>query len=534
MTTKYIFVTGGVVSSLGKGITAASLGRLLKSRGLKVGIQKFDPYINMDPGTLSPYQHGEVFVTNDGSETDLDLGHYERFIDIELTKYSSVSMGRVYGAVLDNERWGKYEGGTVQVIPHITNEAKERMLYAGREYQLDVVITEIGGTVGDIESLPYLETIRQIRQDLGKENTLFIHMTLVPYIKSAGEAKTKPTQHSVKELRSIGIQPDIIACRAEMPLSKELTDKIALFCDTDQEAVIQVVDAENIFEVPLLLAEQGLDQLVVDRLGLSQAGPLDIDDWRAFYHRVLGADKEVEVALVGKYVELQDAYLSVAEALRHAGYAHDAKVKIRWVNATELTPENCESELSGVSGIIVPSGFGVRGGEGKILAAGYARTHQVPFLGIGMGMQAAIVEFARNVVGIKDANLPEVTPKPTDPIIEPWMPEALNQELGGTLCLGLGPCHIEKEGKALAAYGESEIAERHRHRYQFNNDYKKTLAEHGMIFSAINPESEAVEIIELADHPWFVACLFHPEFKSRPQRPHPLFRDFIGQALARA
>ncbi len=531
--TKYIFVTGGVVSSLGKGILAASLGRLLKSRGLRVGIQKFDPYINMDPGTLSPYQHGEVYVTNDGSETDLDLGHYERFVDIDLTKYSSVSMGQIYGAVLDNERWGKYEGGTVQVIPHIINEVKERMLYLGRDNKLDVVITEIGGTVGDIESLPYLETIRQIRQDLGKENTLFIHMTLVPYLRAAKEAKTKPTQHSVKELRSIGIQPDIIACRSEMPLSKDLTDKIALFCDTDQDAVIQVVDVESIFQVPLLLAEQGLDQVVIERLGL-KAGELEIEDWRAFCEKVEAAQSEVEIALVGKYVELQDAYLSVTEALRHAGFAYDSKVKLRWVNATELTPENCNEMLGDVSGILVPSGFGTRGGEGKILAAGYARQNNIPYLGIGMGMQAAIVEFARHVADIPDANLPEVAPNAPCPIIESCMPQSQNQELGGTLCLGLYPFQIMNGTLAAAAYGKAEAAERHRHRYQLNHTYRERLAAKGMVFSGINPENDSVEIIELKDHPWFVACLFHPEFQSRPQRPHPLFRDFVGKALKKA
>ncbi len=530
--TKYIFVTGGVVSSLGKGITAASLGRLLKSRGLKVSIQKFDPYINIDPGTLSPYQHGEVYVTDDGSETDLDLGHYERFTDVNLSKHSSVSMGRIYASVLDDERWGKFNGGTVQVIPHITNEAKERMLLAGRSGDIDVVITEIGGTVGDIESLPYLETIRQIRQDLGKENTMFIHMTLVPYIKAAGEAKTKPTQHSVKELRSIGIQPDMIVCRSEIPLGKEITDKISLFCDTEPQGVIQLPDVDNIFRIPLVLASQSVDKLVVEHLGL-QCGELDLSDWEAFCDKVDHATEEVEIALVGKYVELSDAYLSICEALKHAGFAFDRKLKINRIDATTLTKENIAATLGAAKGIIIPPGFGVRGAEGKVLAAQYARANQLPFLGIGMGMQAALVDFARNVAGLAQAEMPEINPYDDDQLLRPWQPlqQDDNLELGGTLCLGLGPCQLTEGTLAYQAYGQKDVAERHRHRYLLNNAYRPQLEQAGMVFSGVNPENGDAEIIELPDHPWFVACLFQPEFKSRPQRPHPLFREFIRKTI---
>ncbi|AGT33752.1 CTP synthetase [Geobacillus genomosp. 3] len=528
--TKYIFVTGGVVSSLGKGITAASLGRLLKNRGLNVTIQKFDPYINVDPGTMSPYQHGEVFVTDDGAETDLDLGHYERFIDINLNKYSNVTTGKVYSAVIRKERRGDYLGGTVQVIPHITNEIKERVFRAGKETNADVVITEIGGTVGDIESLPFLEAIRQIKSDVGRENVMYIHCTLVPYIKVAGEMKTKPTQHSVKELRSLGIQPNIIVVRTEMPMPQEMKDKIALFCDIDPKAVIESRDADTLYAVPLMLQEQKLDQIVCEHLRLN-CREADMTEWKALVEKVRNLSKTTKIALVGKYVELPDAYISVVEALRHAGYAFDTDIDIQWVNAEHVTRDNVEELLKDADGILVPGGFGDRGVEGKIEAIRYAREQRVPFLGICLGMQLASIEFARHVVGLANAHSAEFDPNTPHPIID-LLPEQKDvEDLGGTLRLGLYPCKLQEGTLAYAAYSDEVIYERHRHRYEFNNQYRHLMEEHGFVFSGTSPDGRLVEIIELKDHPWFVAAQFHPEFTSRPTRPQPLFREFIKASL---
>ncbi|ASA97094.1 MULTISPECIES: CTP synthase [Anoxybacillus] len=528
--TKYIFVTGGVVSSLGKGITAASLGRLLKNRGLKVTIQKFDPYINVDPGTMSPYQHGEVFVTDDGAETDLDLGHYERFIDINLNKYSNVTTGKIYSTVLKKERRGDYLGGTVQVIPHITNEIKERVFRAGRETNADVVITEIGGTVGDIESLPFLEAIRQIKSDVGRENVMYIHCTLVPYIKAAGEMKTKPTQHSVKELRSLGIQPNVIVVRTEMPMSQDMKDKIALFCDIDPKAVIEARDADTLYAVPLMLQEQKLDQIVCEHLKLN-CNEADMTEWIALVEKVRNLSNKTTIALVGKYVELQDAYISVVEALRHAGYAFDTDVDIRWINSEHVDRDNVAQLLQGVNGILVPGGFGDRGIEGKIEAIRYAREQRIPFLGICLGMQLASVEFARHVVGLKGAHSAEIDPSTPHPIID-LLPEQKDiEDLGGTLRLGLYPCKLVEGTKAYDAYQDEVIYERHRHRYEFNNEYRTMMEENGFMFSGTSPDGRLVEIIELKDHPWFVAAQFHPEFTSRPTRPQPLFREFIRASL---
>lgn len=528
--TKYIFVTGGVVSSLGKGITAASLGRLLKNRGLNVTIQKFDPYINVDPGTMSPYQHGEVFVTGDGAETDLDLGHYERFIDINLTKHSNVTTGKVYSTVIQKERRGDYLGGTVQVIPHITNELKERVYRAGRETNADVVITEIGGTVGDIESLPFLEAIRQIKSDIGHNNVMYIHCTLIPYIKAAGEMKTKPTQHSVKELRSLGIQPNIIVVRTEMAVSQDMKDKLALFCDIDPKAVIECLDADTLYAVPLALQEQKMDQIVCDHLKLD-CKPAEMEEWKALVKKVRNLSKVVKIALVGKYVELQDAYISVVESLRHAGYAFDADIDIKWINAEHVTTENVKELVGDADGILVPGGFGDRGVEGKIVATQYARENHVPFLGICLGMQLACIEFARNVVGLQGANSSEINPATPYPIID-LLPEQKDvEDLGGTLRLGLYPCKLSEETKAFNAYGEPVVYERHRHRYEFNNQYRQEMEKAGFVFSGTSPDGRLVEIIELKNHPWFVASQFHPEFLSRPTRPQPLFRDFVHASL---
>lgn len=528
--TKYIFVTGGVVSSLGKGITAASLGRLLKNRGLNVTIQKFDPYINVDPGTMSPYQHGEVFVTGDGAETDLDLGHYERFIDINLTKHSNVTTGKVYSTVIQKERRGDYLGGTVQVIPHITNELKERVYRAGRETNADVVITEIGGTVGDIESLPFLEAIRQIKSDIGRDNVMYIHCTLIPYIKAAGEMKTKPTQHSVKELRSLGIQPNIIVVRTEMPISQDMKDKLALFCDIDPKAVIEARDADTLYAVPLALQDQKMDQIVCDHLKLD-CKPAEMEEWKALVKKVRNLSKVVKIALVGKYVELQDAYISVVESLRHAGYAFDADIDIKWINAEHVTAENVKELVGDADGILVPGGFGDRGVEGKIIATQYARENHVPFLGICLGMQLACIEFARNVVGLQGANSSEINPNTPYPIID-LLPEQKDvEDLGGTLRLGLYPCKLGEETKAFNAYGEPVVYERHRHRYEFNNQYRQEMEKAGFVFSGTSPDGRLVEIIELKNHPWFVASQFHPEFLSRPTRPQPLFRDFVHASL---
>lgn len=532
MPTKYVFITGGVVSSLGKGITAASLGQLLKARGLNVTIQKFDPYINVDPGTMSPYQHGEVFVTDDGAETDLDLGHYERFIDINLTKYSNVTTGKIYWSVLNKERKGEYLGGTVQVIPHITNEIKSRITQVAEEKNVDVVITEIGGTVGDIEGLPFLEAIRQIKYDVGRENVMYIHVTLVPYLSKAGELKTKPTQHSVKELRSIGIQPDVVVCRTEHELSTELKKKIALFCDLDSTDVVQNIDAETIYDVPLLLEEEGLPQMVINHLGL-KCGKPDLTEWKKMVEKVKKPKRNIKIALVGKYVELKDAYLSVAESLRHAGISNDVNVDIDWIHSENLDENNCEDLLKDSDGILVPGGFGDRGIEGKICAIKFARENKVPFLGICLGMQMAVVEFARNVVGLKGAHSSELDPNTPYAVID-LMPEQKEiDKMGGTMRLGKYPCKVIKGTKAYEAYGEENISERHRHRYEFNNEFRSILQEHGMVISGLSPDGKLVEIIELKNHPWFVASQFHPEFKSRPTRSHPLFREFIKAAKNR-
>lgn len=528
---KYIFVTGGVVSSLGKGITAASLGRLLKMRGISVSIQKLDPYLNVDPGTMSPYQHGEVFVTDDGAETDLDLGHYERFIDINLTKHNNVTTGKVYWSVITKERRGDYLGGTVQVIPHITNEIKERVYRCAKSNDSEVVIVEVGGTVGDIESLPFLESIRQIKKEVGRENVMYIHLTLVPYIHAAGELKTKPTQHSVKELRSIGIQPNVIVCRTEHPWPDDLKDKIALFCDVDPRAVIQNSNASSIYEVPLLLAEQGLDQIVVETLGL-KAEKADLTEWQDLVNRINHPEKKVTIGLVGKYIALQDAYLSVAESLRHAGIYHNAEVEIKWIQAEELNEDNVAEVLSSVNGILVPGGFGDRGVEGKILAIQYARENKVPFLGICLGMQCAVIEYARNVVGLAGAHSSEFAPDTPYPVID-LLPEQRDiNEKGGTMRLGLYPCKTVAGSLAQKIYGDEIIYERHRHRYEFNNEYKKKLLDAGLKIGGTLPDGSLVEIVELEDHPWFIAAQFHPEFKSRPNRAHPLFREFVGAALA--
>lgn len=525
--TKYIFVTGGVVSSLGKGITAASLGRLLKNRGLKVTIQKFDPYINIDPGTMSPYQHGEVFVTEDGAETDLDLGHYERFIDTNLTKYSNITTGKVYSSVIKKERRGDYLGATVQVIPHITNEIKKQVYRAGEATGADVVITEIGGTVGDIESLPFLEAIRQIKSDIGRSHVMYIHCTLVPYIKAASEIKTKPTQHSVKELRSLGIQPDMIVLRTELPISKENKEKIALFCDIDEKAVIEMRDAEILYEVPLFLQKQHVDQLACDHLGI-RAEAANMEKWEKLVEKVRNLSGNINIGLVGKYVELPDAYLSVVESLKHAGFLYNTDVTVQWINSEQLDKATIESRLADVDGVIVPGGFGDRGIDGKIEAIRFARENDLPFMGIGLGLQLATVEFARNVLGLTDAHTTEVNAETKHPIIT--LPEDQKEvsDKGETLRLGSYPCKLLNDTKAQAAYDNAELVEeRHRNRYEFNNKYRNLAEEKGLIFSGVSPDDNLVEIIELADHPWFVACHFHPEFKSRPTKPHALFKGFI-------
>jgi len=530
--TKFVFVTGGVVSSLGKGITAASLGCLLKNRGLKVAIQKFDPYINYDPGTMSPYQHGEVFVTDDGAETDLDLGHYERFIDVPLSKYSNVTAGKIYWSVISKERRGDYLGGTVQVIPHITNEIKERIYRVARETNPDVVITEIGGTVGDIESLPFLEAIRQVRGDMGRGNVCYIHVALLPYLAATGEVKTKPAQHSVKELRGIGIQPNILVCRADAEISDELKSKLALLCDIEKEAIISATTLSTIYEVPLQLQREGMDSIVLRCLGL-QAPAADMTAWEQMVERIKSPTRITEIALVGKYVALHDAYLSVAEALRHAATEQQAGVRIRYIDAEELekgvlTPEKA---LGGVGGILVPGGFGNRGIEGKIKAIQYARENKIPFLGICLGMQCAIIEFARNVCGLKGANSTEFDPEAEYPVIDLLPEQKEIEDLGGTMRLGLSPVKIRENTLAHVAYGEELIYERHRHRYEFNNHFREILTGKGLVFSGTTPDGRLVEITEYHDHPWFVASQFHPEFKSRPNRPHPLFKQFIIASL---
>ena len=532
--TKYIFVTGGVVSSLGKGITAASLGRLLKNRGYKVTIQKFDPYINIDPGTMSPYQHGEVFVTDDGAETDLDLGHYERFIDENLSKASNVTTGKIYQSVINKERKGEYLGSTIQVIPHITNEIKDRVLRVGKNDNADIVITEIGGTVGDIESLPFLEAIRQVRKDVPNRNdVLYIHVTLVPYIEAADELKTKPTQHSVKELRSIGIQPDIIVCRTVKELSPDMKRKIALFCDVEPEAVINNLTARSIYEVPLLLQEEGLDRIALAKLGMEDT-PCNMEDWKAMVGRILSADKEVNIALVGKYVELHDAYLSVVESLSHAGYAFGTKVNVHWINSEVLEEEQPDlSEVyKDIDGIVIPGGFGYRGIEGKIATIRYARMNNIPFLGLCLGMQCAVIEFARDVCGMKDANSSEFIPDTPYPVIDLMPDQEDVTEKGGTMRLGIYPCKLKEGSKARELYGGKEIVyERHRHRYEVSNVYRPALEKAGLSVCGTSPDGRLVETIELPDHSYFVATQAHPEFKSRPNRPHPLFVGLIEAAI---
>lgn len=528
--TKYIFVTGGVVSSLGKGIVAASVGRVLKNRGLKVTLQKFDPYLNVDPGTMSPYQHGEVFVTEDGAETDLDLGHYERFIDVNLGQYSNVTAGRVYSSIIEKERRGDYLGGTVQVIPHVTNEIKSRVLLAGESSDADVVITEIGGTTGDIESLPFLEAIRQIRSDLGRENVCYIHCTLLPYIKAAGEMKTKPTQQSVKELRGLGIQPDIIVVRNELALTDELRAKISLFCDIPKQNVIESRDVSNLYQLPLNLKEQKIDDIVLKHFNLT-AKEADMEEWTSLVERVDNLKDEVRIALVGKYVELHDAYISVVESLKHAGYKHNSKVKIDWIQSEDITEENVHEYLKEADGILVPGGFGDRGVEGKITTIKYARENKIPFFGICLGMQLAAVEFARNVCGLTGAHSSELDPNTPYPIIN-LLPDQENVvEMGGTLRLGSYPCTLTEGSQAHKEYGEINITERHRHRYEFNNFYRERLTNKGLDLSGVSPDGRLVEIVELPEHPWFVAGQFHPEFKSRPEKAHPLFAGFIKASL---
>ena len=536
--TKYIFVTGGVVSSLGKGITAASLGRLLKSRGYKITIEKFDPYINIDPGTMSPYQHGEVFVTDDGAETDLDLGHYERFIDINLTKNSNVTTGKIYQSIITKERRGDYLGRTVQVIPHVTNEIKSHVYDVAKLENADFVITEIGGTVGDIESLPFLEAIRQVKKDIGKDNVLYIHVTLVPYIAGAGELKTKPTQHSVKELRSIGIQPDIIVCRTEHPISEKMKEKIALFCDVEPEAVIENITAPSIYDVPVLMEKEGLDTIALKKLGLPDL-PKDMTEWHAMVKRIHTPYKtRVCVAVVGKYVDLQDAYISITESLHHATVFNQADLKIKWVNAEKIEDAsvNLDEVFAEVDAILVPGGFGNRGIEGKIRAICYAREKKLPFLGICLGMQCAVIEFARDVAGMTGANSTEFYDETEYPVIALMNEQKDVTDLGGTMRLGQYPCVTKEESLARKAYGEVLISERHRHRWEFNNIYKEALTGKGLRIGGTSPDGRLVEIIELdrALHPWFVGVQFHPEFKSRPTRPHPLFRDFVAAGIERA
>ncbi len=534
VSTKYVFVTGGVVSSLGKGITAASLGRLLKARGLKVQVQKFDPYINVDPGTMSPFQHGEVFVTEDGAETDLDIGHYERFIDENLSRAANHTAGAVWDRVLRKERKGEYLGSTVQVIPHITNEIKSRIRSVAEATDTDVVITEIGGTVGDIESLPFLEAIRQFRREVGPENVLYVHVTLVPFIETAGELKTKPTQHSVNELRRIGIHPDVLVCRSTEPLQREIREKIALFGDVDLDAVITNPDVRDVYLVPIALHEQGLDELVCRKLSID-APPPDLEEWLELTERINERDSLVEIALVGKYVKLHDAYLSVHEALKHAGIATGCRVHVRWVDAEEMTIDEARAELADVDGVLVPGGFGSRGWEGKVLACRVAREDNIPYLGICLGMHVAVSEFARHVAGLDGANSTEMDPETPHPVIDLLPEQKEIEDLGGTMRLGAQAVELAEGSRARDVYGDEEmIAERHRHRYEVNNAYRQQLVDRGLVISGTFQEGRLVEIVELSDHPWFVASQFHPEFKSRPTRPAPLFYGFVSAAHDRA
>ena len=532
--TKYIFITGGVVSGLGKGITAASLGRLLKSRGLKVTAQKLDPYLNVDPGTMNPVQHGEVFVTDDGAETDLDLGHYERFIDESLSQNSNLTSGRVYWKVITDERKGVYGGQTIQIIPHVTNEIK-RSISRNADTGADVCLVEIGGTVGDIESQPFLEAIRQFAVEAGRENCLFIHVTLVPYLAASDELKSKPTQHSVKEMLSIGINPDIIVCRTEHPLTDEIKHKISLFCNVDPECVIENNNCDILYAVPIMLHQQHMDDVVIRKLGIDCPGAPDLTDWQEMLDALRHPVQTVKIGLVGKYVELHDSYISVNEALKHGGIATHSAVDIHWIDSETLEGDDVDLDaiLGDMDGILVPGGFGSRGIEGKINACRYARTHGVPYLGICLGMQIAIIEFARDVLGMADANSAEIDPSTTHPVID-ILPEQKDvTDMGGTMRLGQYPCTLNPESKAYSLYGASMISERHRHRYEVNNDYRPDLLNGGMIFAGTSPDNHIVEMVEIPDHPWFVAGQFHPEFKSRPNRPHPLFRGFVTAAAAR-
>lgn len=528
---KYIFITGGVISSLGKGITCASIGRILESRGLKVSLMKFDPYINVDPGTMNPYQHGEVYVTNDGAETDLDLGHYERFTSAQLTKFNNVTTGQIYNAVISKERRGDYLGKTIQVIPHITNEIKERVKKVAEVSKADIIIVEIGGTVGDIESLPFLEAARQFSLDVGTDSVLYIHLTLVPYIKCADEIKTKPTQHSVGTLREIGIQPDILICRTEKALSAETKEKISLFCNVRKEAVIEARDVESIYRVPLVFRGQILDEIILSHFKLI-CRFTDLKEWeKKVVEKAVNPKHKTAIAFVGKYITLQDAYKSVYEALNHAGIYNDAKVEIKRVDAEDIERQGADKLLKGVSGILVPGGFGYRGIEGKIRAIKFARENKIPFLGLCLGMQCAAIEFARNACGLKDANSTEFRPKTKHPVICLQEEQRKVKDLGGTMRLGAYPCKIKRNTLAHRAYGKTLVDERHRHRYEFNNKYKKLLEKKGIVFSGIYPKNNLVEIIELKGHPYFVAVQFHPEFKSKPDKAHPLFREFISAAL---
>ena len=529
---KHVFVTGGVVSSLGKGITAASLGRLLKTRGLRVMMQKLDPYINVDPGTMNPFQHGEVFVTEDGGETDLDLGHYERFIDENMFKASNVTTGAIYQSVIAKERRGDFLGDTVQVIPHITNAIKERITSLAEDSGADILITEIGGTVGDIESLPFLEAIRQLKTELGRDDSCYIHVTLVPYMAPAEELKTKPTQHSVRELRSIGIHPDAIVCRSDRPIAPGLKRKISLLCDVGTDAIVSAVDSSNIYEIPLVLHEEGLDEFIVSHLRMQPVAEPDLEQWKGLVRRVDSLKQSVRIGLIGKYVSLPDAYLSVVESLKHAGYRHNANVEIEWIASDDLHAEDSAQRLAGVDGILVPGGFGVRGVEGKIDAVRYAREKNVPFLGICLGLQCAVTEFARNVAKLEGANSSEFDGSTDYPVVDILADQDLSR-MGGTMRLGAYPCRLTPGSKAARAYGTELVFERHRHRYEVNPRFRRKLEDAGLICSGESPDSTLVEIIELPDHPWFVAGQFHPEFKSRPDRPHPLFRDFVGAALER-
>jgi CTP synthase len=531
--TKYIFFTGGVVSSVGKGVTAAALGRLLKARGLTVAVQKLDPYINVDPGTMSPYQHGEVFVTEDGAETDLDLGHYERFIDINASQASNVTTGRVYAEVIARERRGDYLGGTIQVIPHITNEIKRNIRLVAEQSQADVVLVEVGGTVGDIESLPFMEALRQMRSDVGRKNTLYVHVTFLPYIGASDELKTKPTQHSVRELRGIGIHPDVIIARADHHIPKEHIKKIALFCDVRKRAVIPAVTSDILYNIPLLLEETGLGDYVIERLKLKKAQKPNLDDWQQMITNIRKSNKKIRIGIVGKYVELHDAYMSVREALYHAGIRHSRDIELAWIHSGDLEKHRNWDQFEGLDGIVVPGGFGERGVEGKILAARWARQNQIPYLGLCLGMQVMCIEFARHVLNSDEPNSTEFDSQTEHPVISLMPDQHALEDMGGTMRLGSYPCVLEPGSKAAAAYGAERVQERHRHRWEFNNSYRNALEAAGMVFSGLSPDGRLVEIAELKEHPFMVGSQFHPEFKSRPNRPHPLFAAFLGAAVTR-